>query len=98
MEMIYVPHPIDTREVDLSPELIELTEMLAKNAHDIWAIGRINEGWVYGEERNDERRTTPCLVPYEELSDKEKEYDRNTAMETLKAIVALGFTIRRNQQ
>lgn len=92
---MYTPNPIDTRKVELPEELVALTERIAENVHDIWAKGRIAEGWTYAEARNDEKKTTPCLVPYAELSESEKEYDRNTAMETLKLIVALGYKIEK---
>lgn len=91
--MNYTPQPIDTKTVELSPELNELTERLAENVHDVWAQGRIKDGWSYGPIRNDANKTTPCLVPYNELPDSEKEYDRQTAQNTLKAILALGFQI-----
>ena len=91
----YTPSPIDTSDVVLSDELLQLIEQSARNVHEKWAQGRINEGWTYGPERDDQKRQTPCLVPYEELSDEEKAYDRNTALATLKFIVAQGFEIRK---
>ncbi len=90
---MYTPKPIDTTNVELPEELLSLTEQIAENVHENWAKGRIKDGWVYGEVRDDEKKTTPCLVPYDELTDSEKEYDRNTALETLKLIVALGYKI-----
>ncbi|MCR5162371.1 MAG: hypothetical protein K6C06_11425, partial [Lachnospiraceae bacterium] len=39
--------------------------------------------------------TTPCLVPYDELPEREKDYDRMTAMETLKLIIKLGYEIKK---
>ena len=93
----YIPKPYDTVNVELPAYLSELTELLAKNAHDVWARQRIAEGWRYGPTRNDERKEHPCLVTYEELPDNEKEYDRNTAMETLKVISLLGFKVERNK-
>lgn len=90
---MYNPKPIDTSDVQLSAELLELTEKIAENVHDVWAVGRIEQGWTYGTERNDELKTTPCLVPYSELPNSEKEYDRNTALETLKLIIELGYEI-----
>lgn len=90
---MYEPKPIDTSDVQLSSELLELTEKIAENVHDVWAAGRIEQGWTYGTERNDEVKTTPCLVPYSKLPDSEKEYDRNTALETLKLIIKLGYKI-----
>jgi len=89
----YTPRPLDTSAVRLSPALLELTEQIAANVHEVWAQQRIADGWRYGMERNDERKEHPCLVPYDELPDSEKQYDRNTAIETLKAIKLLGFEI-----
>jgi hypothetical protein len=91
--MTYEPKPIDTSGVELPPEIISLTEKLAENAHEIWAKQRLSEGWRYGPERNDEKKAHPDLLPYRELEESEKTYDRNAAMETLKAIVALGYRI-----
>lgn len=93
MKNNYVPQPIDTSEVQLPAELDELVEKIAENVHEVWAQNRLDEGWVYGNERNDMLKTHPCLVPYEELSELEKAYDRNTAMETLRLICKLGFKI-----
>ena len=92
---MYQPNPIDTNEVVLDEELLELTELIAKNVHDVWAKGRMQEGWVYGEVKDELKKTTPCLVEYEQLSENEKAYDRNTALETLKLIVKLGYQINK---
>jgi hypothetical protein len=89
----YTPTPIDTSDIELSDELKQLVEQLARNVHDIWAIGRFNEGWTYGPKRNDALKQHPCLIDYDELPESEKEYDRNTAMETLKTIIKLGWKI-----
>ncbi len=90
---MYRPNPIDTSKIELPSELEALMEKIAENVHENWAVGRINDGWVYGEERNDLKKTTPCLVPYAALSEAEKEYDRITAIQTLKTIIALGYKI-----
>lgn len=92
--MAYMPQPMDTADVILSRELLNLTEKIAENVHDVWAAERISQGWVYGETRDDAKKTTPCLVAYEDLTEEEKEYDRNTALETLRLIVKLGYEIR----
>lgn len=93
---MYKPDPIDTSGVELGDELLRLTEQLAENVHDVWAENRIKEGWRLGYTRDDKTRRTPCLVPYSELPEDEKEYDRNTALATVKAIIALGFRIEKN--
>ena len=91
----YTPHPIDTSDVELDEELLRLTERIAENVHEVWAAARLAEGWTYGETRDDEAKRTPCLVPYDELPEIEKEYDRNTAMNTLKLVTALGYKIEK---
>lgn len=93
MKTDYVPHPVDTASIQLPEELNVLVEHMAKNVHEVWAEGRMKEGWSYGPERSDSLKQNPCLVPYEELTDEEKEYDRSTALETLKLIMKLGFRI-----
>ena len=92
----YIPQPIDTTAVELPQELMNLAEEMAKNVHEVWYAGRIADGWIYGEVRNDLRKTHPCLVPYDELPELEKEYDRNTSIETLKFIVNAGYQIEKN--
>ena len=88
-----MPQPIDTTGVELPDELAELAEQIACNVHEVWAAGRMAEGWKYGESRNDMLKQHPGLVPYDELPESEKEYDRHTAMETLRLIKKLGFEI-----
>jgi len=91
----YQPKPIETHRIDLPEDLLALTERLAENAHDIWARQRLAEGWTYGPKRDDAAKEHPDLVPYNDLPDSEKQYDRSAAMETLKAIVALGYKIEK---
>ena len=92
----YTPSPVDISDVVLPKELDALVESIAKNVHDVWAQGRISDGWKYGKHRDDKNKLHPCLVPYEELPEGEKEYDRKTAVGTLKLIIKLGFKIDSN--
>ena len=92
----YIPNPVDTKSIQLHKELNSLVEEMSKNVHEVWSAGRMKDGWTYGEERNDAEKKHPCLVPYEELSEEEKEYDRNTSIETIKLILKLGFKISRD--
>lgn len=89
----YNPKPVDVSAIVLPKELEGLTEKLAENTHDVWAAGRIADGWTYGKKRDDDAKKHPCLVPYDQLPESEKEYDRNTAMNTLKLVVAYGYEI-----
>ena len=90
-----MPQPVDTSDVRLPDELDALVEQMAKNVHEVWAQSRIEQGWTYGEERDDALKHHPCLVPYEDLPEIEKAYDRDTALSTLKLISKLGFSIVR---
>ena len=93
MKKNYVPQPMDTSDIQLPEELNVLIEQMAKNVHEEWAQSRIKQGWRYGNERSDALKQHPCLIPYEELPEVEKAYDRDTALETLKLISKLGFKI-----
>lgn len=92
---MYQPEPIDTSKVSLPQSLEELLELLSYNTHEVWAQQRINDGWSYGVERDDVKKLHPCLIPYEDLAESEKAYDRNTAREVLKVILASGFKIEK---
>lgn len=89
----YRPAPIDTSLIILPTELLELSEQIAKNNHEVWSRTQIQNGWSYGERRDDFKKQTPCLVPYEVLPESEKAIDRNTASEVLKVVIRLGFKI-----
>ena len=93
MNTTYIPQPISTEDIELSKDILELSEQIAENVHEVWAASRMSEGWTYGQERNDELKQHPCLIPYDELPETEKDYDRNTAMQTLKLIQKLGYKI-----
>jgi len=89
----YQPQPDDTSDIRLPEELENLVEQLARNVHEVWAQSRVEQGWTWGPVRSDAFKTHPSLVPYDELPEEEKQYDRNTAVGTLKLIMKLGFNI-----
>lgn len=91
----YIPSPIQTKDVTLPKELLELVEILAENNHDVWALQRIKEGWTYGKYRDDIRKTNPCLIPYNKLPESEKEYDRMSAIGTIKLLIKLGYRLEK---
>ncbi len=90
---MYEPKPIDTSDVILPDELLALTEKIAENVHDVWAVGRMSEGWTYGKIKDAEKKVTPLLVSYCDLPESEKEYDRNTVLATIKLIIKMGYSI-----
>ncbi|MCR5709166.1 MAG: Ryanodine receptor Ryr [Bacteroidales bacterium] len=91
----YRPAPMDLSDVVLPEELGGLTEAIAENTHEVWSQRRLEEGWTYGPVRDEKNMKHPCLIPYAELSESEKEYDRATAMNAIRMIVKLGFRIEK---
>ncbi len=91
--MTYIPNPIDTSGIIVPPELTDLQEYLAKNIHEVWAKERIAQGWQYGERTDNTKKLHSDLVPYEDLPENEKTFDRNTSMETIRVILSLGYRI-----
>lgn len=89
----YRPAPVDTSDVAVDENITFVAEQIARNTHEVWAQGRINEGWIYGERLDREKKTHPLLVPYESLPESEKDYDRRTSLETIKLLLKLGYKI-----
>lgn len=90
---MYKPKPIETGSINLPENIQELVERLAASVHDTWATGKIGKGYSYGEVTSDEAKTHADLIPYEDLTEDKKEYDRNTVLATIKGVYALGFEI-----
>lgn len=80
-------------DADIARQLPGLQEILAEQVHNKWAEGRRQEGWSFGAERNDAEKLHPGLVPYDQLSESEKAYDRATAFETLRTVLQHGYQI-----
>ncbi len=93
MKKTYDPKPIDTSDVKLDADITALGEQIAANTHDVWARGKLDEGWTYADTLDRDKKTHPLLVPYEELSESDKDYDRRTSEEALKLVLKLGFDI-----
>ncbi|KAL3671381.1 hypothetical protein V7S43_003307 [Phytophthora oleae] len=89
----YTPQPVDTRRIRLPHSINLLAELLSQNAHEVWAVGRIDQGWRWGTERDNDQKLHPDLVPYEALTEQDKQYDRDTSMSALKVITALGYVL-----
>ena len=94
----YFPKPIDLSDVVLTEDLDDLREAIAENAHEVWAENRIAEGWSYGPQRNDQLKQTPDMVPYSQLPESEKDYDREMAMKTIKLLKKLGYDLIKREE
>lgn len=94
---MYQPKPIDISNITLPEEITALMEKLSKNTHEVWSSQRLKDGWTYGLKRDDTRKWHPSLVPYQDLSESEKEYDRVISENVLKVIYAMGYEIRKKE-
>ena len=91
----YSPQFVDLEHVELLNGFDELREAIAENAHNTWAMERQSEGWTYGYKRDDAKLETPDMVPYPQLPESEKQYDRIMAEKTLKLFIALGYKVEK---
>jgi hypothetical protein len=94
MNKEYIPKPFKLDHISLPEGLEEIMELMARNIHDIWAMGRIEEGWTKGP-MDPVLKRHPMLVDYDELPESEKDFDRNTALATIRFIIAQGFEIHK---
>jgi class 3 adenylate cyclase/tetratricopeptide (TPR) repeat protein len=91
--MSYVPQSPDLTTVAVPKDLIDLVEQLAEITHDNWVRQRLADGWVHGKHRNDLLKEHPCIVPYEDLPESEKEYDRKISLGVVQGMLALGYRV-----
>ena len=93
----YEPHPLDFDDVEIEPELLELREAIAENAHEVWAKTRKDQGWAYRSERDDAKKLHPDMIPDNLLPESEKEYDRQMAINTIKLVKKLGWELKKRK-
>jgi hypothetical protein len=79
--------------------LDEEVERMAVMEHDRWVAERRFEGWTYAEgDKSIELKTTPYLVPWGELSEEVRGYDRNTVEALPKRFAEAGLVIYRRTE
>jgi RyR domain len=70
-------------------------ERLARMEHDRWWKERTAAGWVLGPQKDVDRRTSPDLVPWEDLSESVRDYDRETVRAIPEFLARVGYSIIR---
>ncbi len=91
--MDYQPKPERFEHIKMPEEVQNVLEAAARNIHEVWAENKLKEDWRYGEALDYEKKTHPSLIPYEQLPERQKLYDRETAMYTIKFLLNTGFQI-----
>jgi hypothetical protein len=71
----------------------ELLERLAQAAHQVYCAGKERDGWKYGSEKSEEKKTHPLLVPYDELPEIYKESNRVTVRTIPQKLAAAGYVM-----
>lgn len=70
-------------------------ECLARAEHDRWVAERAAAGWTYAPVKDVEARTSPFLVPYEELTEEVRDYDRQPVREMPQLLADAGYVLVR---
>ena len=92
----YIANPADLDSVQLPENILALREYIAENVHEDWSHQRMAEGYVYAEKTDEKNKTNKDLVPYCELLDSEKQYDRDMAYNTLRMLYKMGYVIEKS--
>ena len=70
-------------------------ERMAELEHGRWNVERLRDGWRFGRPRDDARKLHDCLVPWENLPENIREYDRNSIRAFPKILSEAGLEVFR---
>ncbi|KAM9808663.1 ryanodine receptor 2 isoform 4-T4 [Syngnathus typhle] len=89
----FTPSPVDISKVELPLQFEDIRDKMAENIHELWVMERVDLGWSQGNERDEGKRLEPCLVEFSMMPDQERHQNLQTAQDTLRTLLALGFHI-----
>ncbi|XP_056666198.1 ryanodine receptor 3 isoform X3 [Monodelphis domestica] len=92
------PKPINTINYSLPEKLEYVVTKYAEHSHDKWACDKSQNGWKYGISLDENVKTHPLIRPFKTLTEKEKEIYRWPARESLKTMLAVGWTVERTRE
>uniref|UniRef100_A0A3Q3G2B0 Ryanodine receptor 2b (cardiac) n=1 Tax=Labrus bergylta TaxID=56723 RepID=A0A3Q3G2B0_9LABR len=90
--------PVDTSNVSVPERLEFVVNKYAEHTHEKWSLDKFANGWVHGEQLCENTKVHPLLKPYRALAEKEKEAYRWAIKETIKSMLAFGWTIERTKE
>ena len=76
----------------------ETLERLAEAAHKVWMDGKLRDGWTYGPETDKTKKIHNCLVAYDQLSEADKESDRDMVRGIPKILAIAGYKMVRSEK
>ncbi|XP_042244104.1 ryanodine receptor 3-like isoform X8 [Thunnus thynnus] len=91
------PKPINTANIALPEKLEHFANKYAEHAHEKWSAEKVLLGWKYGDCVDEKAKTHPQLRTYKALTEKEKEIYRWPIRESLKSMLAMGWSIDRTK-
>jgi hypothetical protein len=71
----------------------DMLDLLARMEHDRWCRERIDNGWRPGPKRDIEKKLHPMLVPWTDMPDEMKQYDREAVRHLPKLLLKSGYAI-----
>lgn len=89
----FMPAISEPKDFKFNPEEIEI---LAEMEHERWMEERLMEGWKQDdtlEESDHDRKLSPCLIPWEDLTEEVKDWDRDPVSNIPKLLKKAGFEI-----
>uniref|UniRef100_A0A8C3CQQ7 Ryanodine receptor 3 n=1 Tax=Cairina moschata TaxID=8855 RepID=A0A8C3CQQ7_CAIMO len=92
------PKPVSTANLVLPEKLEYIVSKYAEHSHDKWAFDKTNSGWKYGVSLDENTKTHPLIRPFKTLTEKEKEIYRWPARESLKTMLAMGWSLERTKE
>ncbi|KAM4729154.1 ryanodine receptor 2-like [Anableps anableps] len=92
------PQPVDTSNVSVPERLDFVVNKYAEHTHEKWSLEKFASGWVHGDQLCENTKVHPLLKPYRALAEKEKDSYRWAIKETIKSMLAFGWTIERTKE
>uniref|UniRef100_A0A8C9RP23 Ryanodine receptor 2 n=1 Tax=Scleropages formosus TaxID=113540 RepID=A0A8C9RP23_SCLFO len=92
------PQPADTSNITIPEKLDYFINKYAEHSHEKWSMEKFANNWVHGDQLCESSKVHPLLKPYKALSEKEKELYRWPIKESLKTMLAWGWSIERTRE
>lgn len=90
---IMVPRRNHETEFELSAEV---HKNKANIEHDRWAEAKLKEGWKYDPQTNNEKRLHSLLMKWDQLTENEKENDRQIFSKISSLLNEAGYAIEKD--
>jgi len=93
LAVVIEDHPSNLSRVKVLHAIESNVDLLAECEHDGWMEQKYRDGWSHGLVRDDDAKKHPCLVQYANLSEEDKEKDRNAVRHYPDIVELAGYKI-----